>query len=60
MWKKWTDIFPEDVNRAQEFDLIPDETVQRGVEGLKLIFEQSSDFFGRITVYDLQVLGERI
>ena len=59
-WKKWTEIFPEDVNKAQVFDLLPDDLVTSGVAGLKLIFEQSSDFFGRITVYDLQVLGEVI
>ncbi|KAH8099443.1 galactose-binding like protein, partial [Cristinia sonorae] len=56
-WKPWTEIFPEDVNRAQTFDLVPDDTVLRGVGGLRLVFEQSSDFFGRITVYDLQLLG---
>ncbi|KAI0078845.1 hypothetical protein K474DRAFT_1683500 [Panus rudis PR-1116 ss-1] len=55
-WRTWTTIFPEDVNRSQDFDL-PGEGVEGGVRAMKLVFTESSDFFGRITVYDLQVLG---
>lgn len=58
-WQPWTHIYPEDVNRKQSFDL-PIETVKEGVVGLRIVFEQSSDFFGRITVYDLQLLGEKV
>ncbi|GBE77243.1 galactose-binding domain-like protein [Sparassis latifolia] len=56
-WQSYSQIFPEDVNRRQNFDL-PVELLQNGVESLKLVFEESSDFFGRITVYDLQLEGE--
>lgn len=56
-WRAWTTMFPEDVNRKQIFEL-PSESLQGGVDGLKLVFEESSDFFGRITVYDLQLLGK--
>ncbi|KAI0931593.1 hypothetical protein AcW1_001045 [Taiwanofungus camphoratus] len=58
-WQKLTHIFPEDVNRKQVFDLTHAnlELTQGGVESLKLVFEESSDFFGRITVYDLQLEG---
>ena len=54
-----TRIYPEDVNRKQTFDLVPDNAhlVEKGVEGLKLVFEESSDFFGRVTVYDMQIFG---
>ncbi|KAI0691990.1 galactose-binding like protein, partial [Cytidiella melzeri] len=55
-WAPWTKIFPEDINRKQSFDL-PGDKVQGGVRGLRMVFEESSDFFGRVTVYDLQVLG---
>ncbi|KAI0094405.1 galactose-binding domain-like protein [Irpex rosettiformis] len=58
-WERWTQVFPEDINRKQTFEL-PGETVAQGVLGLKLIFEESSDFFGRITVYDLQLLGQML
>ncbi|KAG6840762.1 hypothetical protein C0991_004547 [Blastosporella zonata] len=55
-WKNWTYIYPEDVNRRQSFDL-PTLDHDSGIRSLKLVFEQSSDFFGRITVYDLKIEG---
>jgi len=58
-WKTLTTVYPEDVNRRQIFDLIPSEADQLagGISALKLVFEDSSDFFGRITVYDLRLEG---
>lgn len=53
-WQQLTHIYPEDVNRAQTFDL----SITEPVGGIKLIFEESSDFFGRVTVYDLMVEGQ--
>jgi hypothetical protein len=53
-WQELTRIYPEDVNRAQVFDL----AVEEPVKGIKLVFEASSDFFGRITVYDLMIEGQ--
>ncbi|KAI0053610.1 hypothetical protein FA95DRAFT_1579279 [Auriscalpium vulgare] len=53
-WHTWTRIYPEDVNRKQSFDL---EAENQPVATLRLVFEESSDFFGRITVYDLQIEG---
>ena len=55
-WVEWTKVFPEDVNRQQIFEL-PTGSLQGPVQSLKLVFEESTDFFGRITVYDLQLLG---
>ncbi|OBZ80069.1 Nuclear receptor 2C2-associated protein [Grifola frondosa] len=58
-WKTFTRIFPEDVNRKQIFQLTPIDPAlsQKEIDSLKLVFEESSDFFGRITVYDLQLEG---
>ena len=58
-WEEMTRIYPDDVNRMQIFDLIPTHPsmAQWRVDGLKFVFEESSDFFGRVTVYDLQLLG---
>jgi len=61
-WHTLMHIYPEDVNRRQSFELKAAEKevqllVETGVEGIKLVFEQSSDFFGRITLYDLKVEG---
>lgn len=53
-WQELTRIYPEDANRAQMFDLAAGEPVR----AIKLVFEESSDFFGRITVYDLMIEGE--
>jgi len=59
-WQTVTTIFPEDVNRVQVFDLRPSEQITSGgASALKLVFEESSDFFGRITIYDLKVEGTR-
>ena len=58
-WQPYTYIFPEDVNRKQTFELDPHDArlAEEGVDSLKLVFEESSDFFGRITVYDMQIFG---
>ena len=55
-WRTWTQVFPEDVNRIQNFDL-PAEGIDGGTKSLKLVFEKSYDFFGRVTVYDIQLKG---
>lgn len=61
-WQAFTTVYPEDVNRRQIFDLLPDqpEVFKEGIMALKLVFEDSSDFFGRITVYDLKIEGIKI
>jgi hypothetical protein len=58
-WQTLSHIYPEDVNRRQSFDLVPThpELLEGGVSSVKLVFEESSDFFGRITVYDLKLEG---
>lgn len=58
-WQILSHIYPEDVNRRQSFDLTPTqpELLKDGVSSVKLVFEESSDLFGRITVYDLKLEG---
>jgi hypothetical protein len=58
-WQLLESIYPEDVNRKQSFNLSPSEAgnIEKGATSLKLVFDQSSDFFGRITLYDLQLEG---
>ena len=59
-WEIVTKVFPEDNNRPQKFTLTPDPpgALSGGVEKLKLMFEEGSDFFGRITIYDLRLEGD--
>jgi len=60
-WQAFTTIYPEDVNRRQVFDLVPvqSELFDEGATAIKLVFEDSSDFFGRITIYDLKLEGTK-
>jgi len=54
VWTTWTHIHPEDVNRRQIFEL-PIEG--KDIQCMKLVFEKSSDFFGRVTIYELSIEG---
>ena len=47
-------IEPEDVNDMQTFEITDDD---RTCNMLKLSFEGSSDFYGRVTIYKVEVWG---
>jgi hypothetical protein len=49
-------LYPEDINPTQTFNVKPTE----GLKRVKIIFEESTDFYGRITVYKLDVLGKQV
>ncbi|KAJ7754988.1 galactose-binding domain-like protein [Mycena maculata] len=62
-WQLLTYIFPEDINRRQEFSLKPESSavdISGGINNMRLEFEESSDFFGRITLYDLKLQGQTL
>ncbi|KAJ6609337.1 galactose-binding domain-like protein [Mycena sp. CBHHK59/15] len=59
-WQLSTYVFPEDINGQQKFPLKTESAVKNGIEKLRLEFEESSDFFGRITLYDLQLHGTTV
>uniref|UniRef100_A0A8C7XAL4 Nuclear receptor 2C2-associated protein n=1 Tax=Oryzias sinensis TaxID=183150 RepID=A0A8C7XAL4_9TELE len=48
-------FYPEDNNALQSFPIQEAATVNK----VKIFFENSVDFFGRIIVYSLDVLGEK-
>ncbi|GJJ76075.1 hypothetical protein EMPS_08434 [Entomortierella parvispora] len=48
-------FYPEDINPAQTFPVPAAES--RTTSRVKIVFESSTDFFGRITVYKLDILG---
>ncbi|ORZ04426.1 galactose-binding domain-like protein [Lobosporangium transversale] len=61
----WTDdnefvemmrFYPEDINPMQIFA----ENQRQETSRVKIIFESSTDFFGRITVYKLDILGRDV
>ncbi|XP_066503717.1 nuclear receptor 2C2-associated protein [Hoplias malabaricus] len=49
-----SNFYPEDNNALQSFPIQDAPLVQK----LKIVFESNTDFFGRIIVYSLDVLGE--
>ncbi|NXL90987.1 NR2CA protein, partial [Alectura lathami] len=53
---KISDLYPEDINAMQ----ISFQVEETALDKLKITFGNSSDFFGRIVVYHLTVLGERL
>lgn len=52
---KIVDFYPEDNNSLQTFPVPAAE-----VDQLKVTFEDTTDFFGRVVIYHLRVLGERV
>lgn len=46
------EFFPEDTNKLQTFELNVQECTN-----LKIVFGQSTDFFGRITIYQLRLIA---
>ncbi|NXF35122.1 NR2CA protein, partial [Nyctibius bracteatus] len=54
---KISELYPEDINAMQISFATVEETE---LDKLKITFENSTDFFGRIVVYHLGVLGERL
>ncbi|XP_037673984.1 nuclear receptor 2C2-associated protein [Choloepus didactylus] len=53
--RKIADFYPEDNNSLQTFPVPATE-----VDQLKVTFEDTTDFFGRVVIYHLQVLGEKV
>ncbi len=51
-FEKCFEFYPEDSNKLQTFEL------ERTVTGkaFKVVFSDSSDFFGRVTIYQLELL----
>ncbi|ELT96047.1 hypothetical protein CAPTEDRAFT_175075 [Capitella teleta] len=49
-----TDFYPEDINSLQVFKV---NDFPKGSTKVKILFAGSTDFFGRITIYKLDLLG---
>ncbi|NXL54218.1 NR2CA protein, partial [Podilymbus podiceps] len=56
---KISSLYPEDVNAVQ-ISFAAFQVEETVLDKLKITFENSTDFFGRIVVYHLGVLGERL
>ena len=51
-FEKLQDIYPEDTNKLQNFDISTDGVPCKGI---KVHFADSTDFFGRITIYQMKL-----
>lgn len=50
-------FYPDDINDTQFFPLDADATESLvNVKKMSIVFEQSSDFYGRIIIYHLEML----
>lgn len=54
-WRPAGTFVPDDSNAEQTFPL--SGAGAAGVTGMRLTFERSTDFYGRVTIYKLDVLG---
>ena len=53
-YEKVTDLYPEDTNKLQKFPL-PTTAISKA---FKVVFADSTDFFGRITVYQMKLIAK--
>jgi len=61
-WKELSDtcIEPVDSNEMQCFDLTEQSENDRLCDSLKIEFNSSTDFYGRVTIYKLEVWGDEV
>ncbi|NXK14032.1 NR2CA protein, partial [Herpetotheres cachinnans] len=57
---KISHLYPEDINAMQISFATAFQVEETVLDKLKITFENSTDFFGRIVVYHLGVLGEKL
>jgi len=53
-YEKVADLYPEDINKLQKFPL--QSPVK--AKAFKVVFADSTDFFGRITVYQMKLVAK--
>ncbi|NXS61159.1 NR2CA protein, partial [Brachypteracias leptosomus] len=53
-------LYPQDTNAMQISFHAPFQVEETVLDKLKITFEDSTDFFGRVVVYHLGLLGERL
>lgn len=50
-------FYPDDINDTQIFSLSEGSNELHDVKKISIVFEKSSDFFGRIIIYHLELLS---
>jgi hypothetical protein len=60
-WKPICKFYPEDINPLQVFDVKAEGLTDSGpVTKFQILFKESTDFYGRVTIYTLDVTGSDI
>ena len=63
-WEKIDDFEVEDDHEMQFLDLVEDGNAEKipesGTTAIKLIFDECTDFYGRVTIYQLKVFGREV
>ena len=54
-FEKLGDFYPEDMNAEQVFRV----GLRKAVDRFQLVFNKSTDFFGRVTIYKVDILGTK-
>ncbi|KAJ3164204.1 Nuclear receptor 2C2-associated protein [Geranomyces variabilis] len=55
-WETLLDFYPVDANHLQVF-AVPDAARSKAWKRLRVLFKTSTDFYGRITIYRLDIIG---
>jgi len=54
-WEHVMAFHPQDINALQKFPISSTKAIRR----LKITFDSSTDFYGRITIYKLDIMGHK-
>ena len=61
-WEEFDELFMDtkESNEVQTFvvELGPDQTTVKPCDAIRIEFEKSSDFYGRIVIYSLEIWGK--
>lgn len=56
-WNYEFDFYPQDSNDEQVFEVATPITINTSNSRIRIVFHESTDFYGRITIYKIDVLG---
>jgi hypothetical protein len=59
-WKPMVELEADDDHPMQSFSLLEDAENSGPTKALKMVFEEPTDFYARITIYQLQVWGQQL
>ncbi|KAJ3190202.1 Nuclear receptor 2C2-associated protein [Gaertneriomyces sp. JEL0708] len=55
-WESIMEFYPDDTNALQQFT-IPSEKESQSWKKMRIVFKNSTDFYGRVVIYTLDLVG---